>query len=113
MRPLVAPSKVQLNSYLRLRMRGSTFIWSVLLNRTVSPWIVGLALSLAVEARAQAPAPTPLSVLGQVESVDAAARTLKLKLEDGTSLTVGLAEKGTVMKVAPGEKSLQNAQTIA
>jgi hypothetical protein len=44
--------------------------------------------------------------------VDAAARTLKLKVEDGTSLAVALAEKGTVMKVAPGEKSLQNAVPI-
>jgi hypothetical protein len=47
-----------------------------------------------------------------VESVDAAARALKMKIEDGSSLTVALAEKGTVMKVAPGEKSLQNAVPI-
>lgn len=79
------------------------------------PWIAGLALSLnlaGVSTSAQTPAPATLSVLGQVESVDAAARTLKLKTEDGASLTVALAEKGTVMKVAPGEKSLQNAVPI-
>lgn len=79
------------------------------------PWIAGLALSLnlaGVPTSAQTPAPATLSVLGQVESVDAAARTLKLKTEDGASLTVALAEKGTVMKVAPGEKSLQNAVPI-
>lgn len=79
------------------------------------PWIAGVALSLNLAGAstfAQTPTPTTLSVLGQVESVDAAARTLKLKVEDGASLTVALAEKGTVMKVAPGEKSLQNAVPI-
>jgi hypothetical protein len=86
------------------------------LNRTVTKWIAGLAFALGSGSGstfAQTPAPPPLSVLGQVESVDAAARTLSLKLEDGTVLTVGLAEKGAVMKVAPGEKSLQNAVAIA
>ena len=84
------------------------------MNRIVKPWIAGLALSLAgASTFAQTPAPPPQSVLGQVESLDAAARTLKMKVEDGSSLTVVLAEKGTVMKVAPGEKSLQNAVAIA
>ena len=76
--------------------------------RTLS---VALGLSLAA-AFATAQAPATLSVLGQVESVDASARTLKLKTEDGTVLSVVLAEKGTVMKVAPGETSLQNAAPI-
>lgn len=86
------------------------------LNRIVTPWIAGLALSLCLawgSTFAQTPTPPPLSVLGQVESVDAVARTLKMKVEDGASLTVALAEKGAVMKVAPGEKSLQNAVPIA
>ena len=85
------------------------------MNSIVTPWIAGLALSLSLAGPptfAQTPAPPTLSVLGQVESVDAAARTLKLKVEDGASLTVALSEKGTVMKVAPGEKSLQNAVPI-
>lgn len=85
------------------------------MNRTVTPWIAGLALGLGLAAStfAQTPAPPPSSILGQVESVDAAARTLKMKVEDGAILTVALAEKGTVMKVAPGEKSLANAVPIA
>ena len=86
------------------------------MNRIVTPWIAGLALSLCLawgSTFAQTPTPPPLSVLGQVESVDAVARTLKMKVEDGASLTVALAEKGAVMKVAPGEKSLQNAVPIA
>lgn len=76
--------------------------------------MAGLSLGLClttVSSPAQAPAPP--SVMGQVESVDAAGRSLKMKVEDGTTLIVALADKGTVVKVAPGEKSLQNAAAIA
>ena len=52
------------------------------------------------------------SVLGQVESIDAASKALKLKAEDGSIVAITLADKGTVVKVAPGEKSLQNAGPI-
>ncbi|MEO8359873.1 MAG: hypothetical protein ABI672_07580 [Vicinamibacteria bacterium] len=81
-------------------------------------WLVSMATVACVGAPlagAQTPAvaPTPVSVLGQVESLDAAARTLKIKPEGAGELTVVLHEKGTVMKVAPGETSLQNAATIA
>jgi hypothetical protein len=82
--------------------------------KTPKRWITGLGIGLClagVSGFAQAPAPA--SVLGQVESVDAAARSLRMKTDDGTSLTVALAEKGAVVKVAPGEKSLQNAAPIA
>ncbi len=77
-------------------------------------WTIGVAAILCLlspHSRAQTPAPS--SVLGQVESVDAASRTIRIKTEDGASLAVALAEKGTVVKVAPGEKSLQNAAPIA
>ena len=58
-------------------------------------------------------AQAPLSsVLGQVESIEAASKTLKLKAEDGSIVAITLADKGTVVKVAPGEKSLQNAGPI-
>lgn len=70
---------------------------------------------LAAAALAQPPAPAPavLTVLGQIETVDAATRTVTMKLADGATVTVALAEKGTVVKVAPGETSLQNAAPIA
>ncbi|MBX7184351.1 MAG: hypothetical protein K1Y01_04320 [Vicinamibacteria bacterium] len=85
------------------------------MKRIVTPWFAGLVAGLFLvgpSTFAQAPGPAPLSLLGQVESVEASSRTLKMKVEDGASLTIALAEKGTVMKVAPGEKSLQNAVTI-
>lgn len=75
-----------------------------------------LAGAASAPALAQNPAPAAPAVptvLGEVTSVDAASRGLKIKIEDGSTLAVTLAEKGTVMKVAPGEKSLQNAAPIA
>lgn len=63
-------------------------------------------------AQTSAPAPTPITVIGQVESVDAGARSLTMKAADGSALSVTMAEKGTVVKVAPGETSLANAAPI-
>ncbi len=53
------------------------------------------------------------SILGQVDSVDAATRTLTVRPANGPAITIALHEKATVVKVAPGEKSLQNAAAIA
>lgn len=84
------------------------------MKKSMTRWIAVAAASLCVSGSAQTPAPPPsASVLGQVEAVDSAARTLTMKTERGDSLTVVLAEKGTVLKVAPGETSLQNAAPIA
>ena len=75
---------------------------------------VGLnALICLIAPPIMAQTPPPPSLAGQVESVDVPSRTLKIKAEDGVSLNVALAEKATVVKVAPGEKSLQNAAPIA
>ena len=73
-----------------------------------------MAASLCVPGFAQTPqaGPAAASLLGQVEAVDAPARTLTMQTEGGGRLTVALAEKGTVVKVAPGETSLQNAAPI-
>lgn len=84
-------------------------------NRTLMPWLTGGTLVLSLlggSVRAQTPAPPPPTVLGQVESVDAGARSLTLKAADGSLLSVSLSEKGTVVKVAPGETSLANAAPI-
>lgn len=84
----------------------------------VSSWIsdgltlVGLVAAVAA-AQAPATAPAVLTVLGQIETVDAATKTVTMRLADGATVTVALAEKGTVVKVAPGETSLQNAAPIA
>jgi hypothetical protein len=69
----------------------------------------------AGSAFAQAPAQTPatVTVLGQIDKVEAATRTVHVKTEEGPTVAITLAEKGTVVKVAPGEKSLANAAPIA
>ena len=76
-------------------------------------WTVGVAAILClVSLHGLAQTAPPTTVLGQVEWVDAASRTLKMKTEDGATLSVSLSEKASVVKVAPGEKSLQNAAPI-
>jgi hypothetical protein len=86
-------------------------------NRVAKPWfaVISAFVCLAGSAFAQAPAQTPatVTVLGQIEKVEAATRTVHVKTEEGSTLTITLAEKGTVVKVAPGEKSLTNAAPIA
>lgn len=78
-----------------------------LMRRTALIAALGLWSSAAY---AQAPAAS--NVLGQVEALDASARTLTLKTGEGTMVSIALAEKATIVKVAPGEKSLQNAAPI-
>jgi hypothetical protein len=86
-------------------------------NKVAKPWMAVMAAfgCLTGTAFAQAPAQTPatVTVLGQIEKVEAGTRTVQVKTEEGSTLTVTLAEKGTVVKVAPGEKSLQNAAPIS
>ncbi|GEM_PF-3554978 len=74
--------------------------------------LLGLTV-LPTYAQTPAAPPATLTVMGQVEAVDAVARALTLKAADGAALSVTLAEKGTVVKVVPGETSLQNAAPIA
>ena len=88
------------------------------MNRNLTPLLTCAALALSLSgapvlAQAPAPAPTPITVIGQVDSVDAGTRSLTMKAPDGSALSVTLAEKGTVVKVAPGETSLANAAPIA
>ena len=71
-------------------------------NRNLMPLLACAALALSLSGApvlAQAPAPTPITVLGQGESVHAGARSLVMKAADGSSLSVTLAEKGTVVTV--------------
>jgi hypothetical protein len=81
--------------------------------REVALWIMIVAFSLlSLPASAQTPGSAPATVMGQVESVDTAARTVSVKLDDGANLVASLAEAAIVVKVAPGEKSLQKAVPI-
>src|SRR5678815_2096980 len=50
--------------------------------------------------------------VGEVKSIDAAAKQLTIKTDAGSEVTVGLSDKTTYKKLAPGEQSLTNATDV-
>jgi Cu/Ag efflux protein CusF len=77
----------------------------------VSAGLVAVVLYCAV-CSAQAP-PALKQVIGEVTSIDAAGKQIKLKGDDGTALTVILGDSTSFLRVAPGEKDLKKATKIA
>src|SRR5580692_1254384 len=76
-------------------------------------WLSLVAASLAgLACFAQAPAPLK-SVIGEVTSIDAAAKQIKLKSDDGTAYNIGLADNTSFLRVPPGETDLKKAAKIA
>ncbi len=73
--------------------------------------LTGVLLYSAV-AGAQAP-PALKQVIGEVTSIDAASKQIKLKGDDGTAYTVILGDATSFLRVAPGEKDLKKATKIA
>ena len=61
---------------------------------------------------AQAP-PALKSVIGEVTSIDAPTRQIKLKGDDGATYTVTLSESTAFLRIPPGEKDLKKASKIA
>lgn len=82
------------------------------MNTRLASRILTAAIPVLAGLSAMAQTPPAATVLGQVEATDVASRTLTIKTGDGTTLVIALAAKATVMKVAPGETSLQNATPI-
>jgi hypothetical protein len=66
----------------------------------------------SVACCAQTPAPLK-QVIGEVTSVDAANKQIKLKGDDGTAYTVTLSDSTSFLRVPPGEKDLKKATKIA
>jgi hypothetical protein len=68
---------------------------------------------------AQTPAPqgdpniTAKYAIGEIKSIDAAAKQLTIKTDAGAMVTVSLSDKTTYKKLPPGEKSLTNATDVA
>src|SRR5271167_4880388 len=73
--------------------------------------LAALALYCAV-CCAQAP-PALKQVIGEVTSIDAASKQIKLKGDDGTAYTIILGDGTSFLRVAPGEKDLKKATKIA
>ena len=51
--------------------------------------------------------------IGEVKTIDAAAKQLTIKTDAGSMLTVSVTDKTTYKKLAPGEQSLTNATDVA
>lgn len=50
--------------------------------------------------------------IGEIKSIDAAAKQLTIKTDAGSVVTVSLSDKTTYKKLAPGEQSLANATDL-
>jgi Cu/Ag efflux protein CusF len=69
------------------------------------------ALAAAL-ASAQTP-PALKSVVGEVTSLDASAKQIKVKADDGVSYTIELGDSTNYLHIPPGEKDLKKAIKIA
>jgi hypothetical protein len=61
---------------------------------------------------AQTP-PALKSVIGEVTSIDAASKQIKLKGDDGAAYTVTLSDTTSFLRIPPGEKDIKKASKIA
>ena len=68
-----------------------------------------LAIVLALFMQGGDPGITAKYALGEVKTIDAAAKQLTIKTDAGASVTVTVTDKTSYKKLAPGEKSLTNA----
>ena len=74
-------------------------------------WAILLALVVCYGQPA-APGPAKL-VIGEVTSIDATGKTIKIKADNtGTAYTVNLDDKTSFLRVPPGEKDLKKAAKI-
>jgi hypothetical protein len=53
------------------------------------------------------------SVIGEVASIDAASKQIKLKGDDGAAYTVTLSDTTSFLRIPPGEKDIKKASKIA
>src|SRR5215203_4536911 len=72
-----------------------------------------LASNLVSLAQGADPALTAKHAIGEVKTIDAAAKQITLKTDAGSVVTVSLTDKTTYKRLAPGEQSLTNATDIA
>ena len=67
---------------------------------------------MAQAAAAQDPGIAAKHAIGEIKTVDSAAKQLTIKTDAGSMVTVTLSEKTTYKKLAPGEQSLTNATDV-
>jgi len=73
---------------------------------------ISLGIALALFTQGADPGIAPKYAIGEVKTIDAAARQLTIKTDAGSTVSVVLSDKTTYKKLAPGETSLTNASDI-
>ena len=71
-----------------------------------------LAVALAFFTQGADPNIAAKHAIGEVKSIDAAAKQITIQTEAGSTVTVSVSEKTTYKKLAPGEKTLTNATDV-
>jgi hypothetical protein len=74
--------------------------------------LITFALTSAAFAQADDPNIAAKHAIGEIKSIDAAAKQLTIKTDAGSEVTVSLSDKTTYKKLAPGEQSLTNATDV-
>src|SRR5256714_5355811 len=75
--------------------------------------IILLASSFVCLAQGTDPNITAKYAIGEIKSIDAAAKQMTIKTDAGSMITVSLSDKTTYKKLAPGEQTLTNATDVA
>ena len=74
--------------------------------------LITLALSPVSFAQTPDPSIAAKHAIGEIKSIDAAAKQLTIKTDAGSMVTVSLSDKTTYKKLAPGEQTLTNATDV-
>ncbi len=74
--------------------------------------LITLTLSSASFAQTGDPNIAAKHAIGEIKSIDAAAKQLVIKTDVGSIVTISLSDKTTYKKLAPGEQSLTNATDV-
>jgi hypothetical protein len=71
-----------------------------------------LAVALALFTQGTDPNIAAKHAIGEVKTIDAAAKQLTIQTDAGSTVTVSISDKTTYKRLAPGEKSLANATDV-
>ena len=74
--------------------------------------LITLALSSVSFAQTPDPNIAAKHAIGEIKSIDTAAKQLTIKTDAGSVITVSLSDKTTYKKLAPGEQTLTNATDV-
>jgi hypothetical protein len=73
---------------------------------------ISLGIALALFTQGSDPGIAAKHAIGEVKTIDAAAKQITIKTDAGSTVAVSLSDKTTYKRLAPGEKSLANATDI-